>query len=292
MAMKKTGYYDNWVLANGVRTHYSWAGTEGPAIILLHGGGPGSSGEAGWRFMMPALAQAGFRAIAPDQISFGMTDGRPHAWPVLGHQSLVDHVADFIDALCLDEVCVVGNSQGAYVAAKYALDHPERVRRLFLIGSGTIAGAMKVEWPGMETNPGLLAIRNYDYTEEGMRKFLLAIVNDPSTVTDELVRYRTELSRRPGMREAREAFDSYVARMRREPKLWARYSLQDSLPKLAIPTKFIWGKQDKFAPVSMGHKLAELLPNIQFEFIDAGHQAQTDNPEVVNRLVIEFMRAG
>ena len=177
--------------------------------------------------MMPVLAQAGFRAIAPDQLSFGMTDARPHAWPVLGHQSLVNHVADFIDALCLDEVSVVGNSQGAYVAAKYALDHPEKVRRIFLIGSGTIAGAMKVEWPGMETNPGLLAILGHHYTEEGMRKFLLAIVNDPKTVTDDLVRYRTELSRRAGIREARDAFDLDVARMRREPRLWARHSMQE-----------------------------------------------------------------
>ena len=289
--MQNTGYYNNWVLANGVRTHYSWAGTDGPAVILLHGGGPGSSGEAGWRFMMPAMAKAGFRVFAPDQLSFGRTDARPHAWPLLGHQSLVNHVADFIDALCLDEVSVVGNSQGAYVAAKYTLDHPEKVRRVFLIGSGTIAGAMKVEWPGMATNPGLLAIREYDYTEAGMRKFLLAIVNDPSTVTDELVRYRTELSKRPGIREARDAFDSYVVRMRREPRLWARYSMGDSLPKLAIPARFIWGKQDKFAPVSMGHKLAELLPNIQFDYIDAGHQAQTDNPQVVNRMAIEFLSA-
>lgn len=289
--MDNAGYHSNWVLANGVRTHYSWAGTEGPVVILLHGGGPGSSGAAGWRFMLPALAKAGFRALAPDQLSFGKTDTRPHAWPVLGHQSLVDHVADFIEALCLDEVSVVGNSQGAYVAAKYTLDHPEKVRRLFLIGSGTIAGAMKVEWPGMETNPGLLAIRDYDYTEPGMRKFLLAIVNDPTTVTDDLVRNRTELSQRPGIKEAKQAFDTYVARMRREPRLWARHSLQDSLPKLAIPAKFIWGKQDSFAPVSMGHQLAALLPNIQFEFIDAGHQAQTDNPKVVNQMVIDFLSA-
>ncbi len=71
-----SSYHNGWVLANGVRTHYSWAGTEGPAVVLCHGGGPGSSGGAGWRFMLPALAEAGFRVYAPDQISMGWTDAR------------------------------------------------------------------------------------------------------------------------------------------------------------------------------------------------------------------------
>src|SRR5262245_19901804 len=105
---------DGWVLARDVRTHYSWAGTRGPAVILLHGGGPGSSGYVGWRQTIGPLADAGFRVFAPDQLSMGLTDARPHAWPVNGHQSLVDHIADFVEALCLDHVHLAGNSQGAY----------------------------------------------------------------------------------------------------------------------------------------------------------------------------------
>lgn len=286
-----TGYHDGWVLANGIRTHYSWAGTEGPAVILCHGGGPGSSGEAGWRFMLPALAEAGFRAFAPDQISMGWTDARPHAWPVLGHQSLVNHVRDFIDVLCLDEVYIVGNSQGAYVAAKYAIDHPERVKKAFFIGSATIAISMGIERPDGGNNAAFQALQNYDYTEESMRKFLIAIINDPAKVTDELVRHRHEAANRPGIRESMQVFQEYQARMRKEPKLWDRFSLKESLPKLKIPAKFIWGKEDRFAPVEMGYNLAELLPNIPFEFIDgAGHQCQTDQPELVNKLVIEFFK--
>ena len=69
--MLGTGYYNSWVLAGNVRTHYSWAGHEGPAVVLTHGGGPGSSGEAGWRLMLPYLAKEGFRVFAPDQLSMG-----------------------------------------------------------------------------------------------------------------------------------------------------------------------------------------------------------------------------
>ncbi|WP_144548448.1 alpha/beta fold hydrolase [Bacillus sp. X1(2014)] len=285
------GIYDGWVLANGIRTHYAWSGTEGPAVILLHGGGPGSSGYAGWRYMLPFLAEEGFRAIALDQLSMGWTDARPHAWPTKGHQSLVDHVRDFIDALCLDEVYLIGNSQGAYVAAKYAIEHPERVKKLVYIGSATLAHSLGVELPELKKDQIFQKMRPYDYTEEGMRNFLEAISYDKSRVTDELVSYRYEASILPGIKESAAAFIKYQEKMRREPKLWDRFSIEDSLPKLKIPGKFIWGKHDTFAPVEMGYALEKILPNIEFEYIDeCGHQCQTDQPEIVNKLVCDFFK--
>jgi pimeloyl-ACP methyl ester carboxylesterase len=51
------------------------------------------------------------------------------------------------------------------------------------------------------------------------------------------------------------------------------------------------GQQDRFAPVEMGRQLAGLLPNIPFEFIDAGQQVQMDAPDVVNGMVIDFFKA-
>ena len=281
-------YYDGWVLTNGIRTHYTWAGTEGPPIILIHGGGPGSSGEAGWRYMLPALAEAGYRVFAPDQISMGWTDARPHAWPVLGHQSLVDHVAAFIDALCLDQVGVVGNSQGAYVSAKYTIDHPEKVSGVFFIGSGTICNAVGI--PAAPT-PAMRTLIDYDYTEKAMREFLLAIIHNPKNVTEELVKHRHEAATRPGIKESREAFDRYRLAMDKEPKLRMRFSLEYSMPRFPVPAQFIWGKDDKFAPVQMGYELEKLLPNIPFEYIDdCGHQCQNDQPEIVNRMVLNFFK--
>ncbi|MGD9893601.1 MAG: alpha/beta fold hydrolase, partial [Dehalococcoidia bacterium] len=74
MALTEEGIIDipgissQWVrLPNGAIAHYMAAGHKGPAIVLLHGGLPGSSGMAGWRFMMPVLAEAGFRVYAPDR---------------------------------------------------------------------------------------------------------------------------------------------------------------------------------------------------------------------------------
>ena len=56
------GMMSRWVrLASGAKAHYMTSGDKGPAVVLLHGGLPGSSGTAGWRFMMPFLGQNGFR---------------------------------------------------------------------------------------------------------------------------------------------------------------------------------------------------------------------------------------
>lgn len=284
------GFHNSYVLANGVRTHYSWAGTEGPAVILLHGAGPGASGAAGWRLMLPALAKAGYRAYAIDQLSMGFTDARPHAWPVNGHQSLVDHVHDFIEALCLDEVSLVGNSQGAYVAAKYAIDHPEKVDKVVYIGSNTIYQAMQ-EVPERKMR-SFLDVIGYDYTEESLRKFMYRNSTDEVSIPEELIQLRHRAATSPGIKESNEAFAAYLEKMNEQPKLWDRYCIKDSLPKLKIPGIFIWGNQDAVAPVETGYKLEKLLPNIEFKYIDnCGHQAQTDQPEIVNNLVTEFLAA-
>lgn len=278
----------SWVLANGVRTHYSEAGDAGPAVVLCHGGGPGSSGKAGWRFMLPALAEAGFRAYAIDQLSFGLTDARPHAWPVNGHQSLVDHVADFVDALCLDEVMLAGNSQGAYVAVKYALDHPEKARKVFMIGSGTISAAMGLPMPETE---GVRVMNAFDGTPRAMRAFLELVTVDKNTVTDELVAERVAAANRPGVAQAVKAFNEGRARMAKDPNWRQRFDLSSRLPQMTIPAKFIWGQLDTFVPVELGHKLEKLLPNIPFTYVEgAGHQSQTDKPEMVNRMVIDFLK--
>ena len=282
-----TGYRSSWVLANGVRTHYWESGDEGPPVVLIHGGGAGISGEIGYHHMLEGLAPW-FRLYAPDQISYGYTDRRPHAWPVLGQQSLVDHVADFIDALCLDEVILAGNSQGAYVAAKYAIEHPERVRKLFLIASGTIYQAMGGQGQRAEREA-----HEYDGTEEAMRRHLKFTTYDMSRVTDELVKARHDIAGLPGSEEAKRAFDEGNARRRSDPNLQLRFSMRDTLPHLQTPAMFVWGNEDRFAPVEWGHELKGMLPSIPFHFIDrSGHQCQNDRPDLVNELAGDFFRSG
>lgn len=91
-------YRPRFVDVHGVKTCYVEAG-EGEPLVCIHGGGPGASGEHGFRNNIPALARR-FRVIAPDMIGYGYTDKPPiQYW----EQRLVEHVSNFIDALCLLE---------------------------------------------------------------------------------------------------------------------------------------------------------------------------------------------
>ena len=111
------------VMTGRFRTHYTECGGNGPALVLCHGGGPGSSGEAGFAQLMPTLA-AKFQVYALDSVGgFGETD--PNYPASEGVQSRVDQLEAFMDTLCIERAVVGGNSQGAWVAAKYALQHPD-----------------------------------------------------------------------------------------------------------------------------------------------------------------------
>lgn len=276
-----------WVMAGRIRTHYTEAGTNGPPVVLCHGGGPGSSGEAGFSTVISLLADR-FQVYAPDGVGgFGETDP---FWPANeGTQSRVDHLEAFMDTLCLDNVCLAGNSQGAWVAARYALEHPDRVSRLLLVASLTIAGAMGLQMPQTE---GLKALRAYDGTEASMRHVMETLVYDRSVITDELIRIRNQDANRPGAPEARKTFEQGQARLTSDPNLRLKYEMLHTLPRLQIPTIFVWGEQDTFAPASLGRELEKRLPNIPFHFVPrAGHQVQTDQPEELVRLMTQHFAA-
>lgn len=275
------------VMTGRFRTHYTECGGNGPALVLCHGGGPGSSGEAGFGQLMPTLATQ-FQVYAPDSVGgFGETD--PYYPASEGVQSRVDQLEAFMDTLCIERAVVGGNSQGAWVAAKYALQHPDRVDRLLLIASNTISAAMGLESPVTE---GMKAIRAYNGTEESMRTFLKTIVWNKNLITDELVKLRNDCANRPGAEAARKIFQEGQQRLTKDPNLRLKYDMRNTLPKLTIPTICIWGEDDGFAPVELGRQLEKMLPNIKFHYVaKAGHQVQNDQPQVVSKLIMDFLGA-
>ena len=275
------------VMAGRIRTHYSECGDNGPAVVLCHGGGPGSSGEAGFAHAMQALAPK-FQVFAPDSVGgFGETD--PYFPASEGVQSRADQLEAFMDTLCIERAIVGGNSQGAWVAAKYALEHPDRVDKLVLIASNTIAGAMGMEIP---MTAGMKAIRAYNGSEESMRAFLQTLVWNKSLITDELVKVRNDCANRPGAEAARQVFQQGQQRLTKDANLRLKYDMRDTLPKLTIPAIFIWGEDDGFAPVELGRQLEKMLPKIKFHYVaNAGHQVQNDQPAIVSKLITDFLGA-
>lgn len=283
--MTESPLRSRYVMAGRLRTHYSEAGHNGPPVVLLHGGGAGSSGEAGFGRIMPKLG-AQFTVYALDSVGgFGDTDA---AYPATdGIQSRVEQLEVFIDALCLDQVCVGGNSQGAWVAARYAILHPDRVKKLVLVASSTIANAMGIRG---EVTEGMRALQAYDGTRPAMVRLLEALIWDKSQITDELVDRRQEAATRAGAPEARRIFTEGTSRFQNDPSFRLNFEMKHTLPNLNIPAVFIWGEEDKFAPPSLGRQLEKVLPSVPFHFVPrAGHQAQTDQPDAVSKIMLDFL---
>jgi pimeloyl-ACP methyl ester carboxylesterase len=276
-----------WVKANGVKTHYAEAGDNGTPIVALHGGGHGSSGMAGMGLLMAELA-SDCTIYAPDSIGgYGETDAS--APTPRGLLNRVDHTRDFADALCLDKFVIMGNSQGAWVAAQFAALYPDRVSKIVLVSSLTIAQAM-----GLDQKPtaAMKALMDYDGTREAMKHLLSALIYDQSRITDELVDRRQAAATRPGAMEAMDRFLKATAALRKDPVLGLQMDMRQSLPALTkrTPTMFLWGADDPFALPETGRALEPLLPDVKFHWIPkASHQVQTDQPKACAEIIKRFI---
>ncbi|HLG69541.1 MAG TPA: alpha/beta hydrolase [Chloroflexota bacterium] len=275
-------------LANGARAHYVTAGETGPAVIILHGGIEGSSGQAGFRFLVPFLAEHGFRVYAPDRPGFGLSDTRPEYWPTRGFISWAQFVKDFADALCLDKFFLSGNSNGAQTAVYFAINNPERVIRMPLIGTAGFTAAMGIDPSRMHPT---IRLPGYEFTEESMREMLSTVVYKKQALSDDLVKMRSQhaLLQKESLKAARQFMREHAD----DPDYQQQINLKGRLDKLTIPMIYLFGNQDTFAGVENAYLQEEVLPNIQFFYVEgAGHQVQTDQPEIVHQVFLEFLRDG
>jgi pimeloyl-ACP methyl ester carboxylesterase len=278
------GVISSYVNVNGIRTHYVEAGT-GEPLVCVHGAGPGANGWSGWRQTLPELAKH-FHVIALDTLGFGYTES-PETIPYTD-QASVDHLKGFVDALCLDTLYLCGNSRGAYMAAKLTVDYPERVKKLLMVSSGSIALAMGIKRSESQEG-GRNKLNAYDGTPASMRTFMEAIVHDHSKITDELIAERVAMAARPGHMFAQKAQKKFRDVLEGDPNQMQRFDLTHRLPKLTIPIHMVWGAKDTFAPAEFADKLRAMLPNVSFEMLaNSGHQAQNDESDRFNEIAYGF----
>lgn len=283
------GMASRWVrLASGAKAHYMTAGDHGPAVVLLHGGLPGSSGTAGWRFMMPYLAERGFRVYAPDMPGFGLADTN---FPPKSLADHVDFVHEFTTALCLDRFHLAGNSMGCVNTINYVVAHPERVISYALIAGG-IGDALPDDAPRV---PGANVTR-FSGTPESMREMMEAIIYRSEAISDDLLQMRFSAAERhaPMMGDFMKSIVSYKGDGPwADPNVGIRLSTRGRIEKLTIPAIYLYGRQDVLSPVENGYLQEDVLPNVQFFYPDeCGHQGQTDQPEMFNTVFAEFFGTG
>lgn len=265
---------------DGTKVHYHQLGT-GPALMLLHGSGPGASGWSNYSRNVESLAKH-FRLIVPDYPGFGRSDMKPPDTPVPGWWATV--MVSLLETLGIDRAHIVGNSMGGMIALKMALEYPKRVERMVLMGPG---GGQPVfsPWP----TPAIMnLVTFYDGsgpTPERVRAFISACVHDQSVVTDALVVERLEAAMDP----------RFVAQppMRIDAagppeELW-----RDSrLARLPHDVLIAWGREDRVMPLDAALTLLRQIPRARLcVFPQCGHWVQWEHPTEWNRAVLSFLGA-
>jgi pimeloyl-ACP methyl ester carboxylesterase len=258
--------------AGGVSIAYEEAGS-GEPVVLLHGSGPGVSAQANWSRTLEGLAGKGYRAIAPDIVGFGESD-RPEGF-VYNARNWAGCIADFLAALDVGPVHLVGNSMGGRIALTLASMAPESLKSLTLMG---------VMSPAVPRSAVLSQVRAFWPSYEAMRDMLKeSFVANPEVVTEELVRARYEASARPGEAE-------HYREMFATPEANAIPLSEDDIRAIQTRTLILHGREDRVVPVENGYSLARLVPNAVAVIIsDCGHWVQMEHPELFEDQLGSFL---
>jgi pimeloyl-ACP methyl ester carboxylesterase len=278
-----------WVDVGELRLHCVEAGT-GPLVVLLHGF---PEFWYAWRHQLPALADAGYRVVAPDLPGYNTSDKPPR---VRDYQPrvLAQNLADLILALGANSAAVAGHDWGGALAWLLAMHHPERVQRLIVLNAPhpirflkglTSPRQLLRSWyilafqlPWLPER--LIAARDF----QALRRALRQQPTRPGAFTAQDIDRYVAAAAQPGALRA--AINYYRAAVR--ANLLAQ---MHNLRRVDIPTLIIWGDQDRY----LGRELAEpdraWVPEVRVERIpQASHWVQADSSERVNQLMVDFLR--
>ena len=266
------GYLD----AAGVRTRYLHAGySSKPPLLLLHGSG--GHAEAYVR-NLEAHAEH-FSTWAIDMLGHGYTDKPGHPLEIPHY---VEHLLAVLDAIGAQTIGLSGESLGGWVAARAAIDHPERVERLVL----NTAGGSQADPEVMRRIVTLSMAAVEDPTWETVASRIKWLMADKSKGYDDIVASRQRIYRQPG----------FVAAMKdimalQDPQIRARNLLgPDDYGAIKAPTLVVWTSDDPTADVDEGRRIASMIPGARFEVMaGCGHWPQYEDAKTFDRLHIDFL---
>jgi 4,5:9,10-diseco-3-hydroxy-5,9,17-trioxoandrosta-1(10),2-diene-4-oate hydrolase len=284
--MTTTALHEQTVNVAGKPMFVAEAG-DGLPVVMLHGGGPGASGVSNYSRNIDSLAEH-FRVIVPDLPGYGRSAKGVDQSDPFGY--LADIIRGLLDELRVGTARLVGNSYGGAAALRLALDAPQRVGKLVLMGPGGIGTTRGVPTAGLKS---LLAYYggngpSRDKLETFIRNYL---VYEGACVPDSLIDSRYAASVDP------EVVADPPLRRPSGPTalrtLWRMDLTRDKrLKHLQTPTLVLWGRDDKVNRPSGGPMLANLMPNAELVMTSrTGHWMQWERAELFNRMAVDFLSA-
>jgi len=264
-----------YVRVDGARVRYIDAGRGAP-VVFLHGLG---ASMYAWRKNLETVAAAGFRVMAFDNRGFGLSDKPPVPYDNAAYARLA---VALMDSLGLSDAVLVGHSMGGAIAAEVAIEYPQRVRGLVLVGSAGLGAREPLlfrvaRWPLL--GPAVLAFRGRGLTA----RLLKSTYFDPGKVTEaDVDQYHAPV-----------ALPDYGRGLRGALRQFRFDGLEGRLDRIAAPTLVLWGEEDRWAPLGLGRALAGGITRSAFVSVPhAGHSVQEEAPDEVNHLVIRFLKDG
>lgn len=276
------GFRSHWLTTRpGERIHYLDEGDrKGVPVILLHGSAIGITAAANFYLTIPALVQAGYRAIAPDLYGYGWTEAPAGVQAIRTDQ--VDEICRLIDALGIESAYLIGNSLGGMVTTSMSLWHPEKVRGNIVIGTG---GARWKHGTRFESNPTSRSIAG-SYSRDMVRRSMEHLVSDPAIVPSKLLEYRVKMAERSG------AWERHIEATRQRDQAKKSHPFDEShAAKSPVPTLFIFGKDDRVNPPEDALAGAEAFQHADLVvFGHCGHWTMIERADDFNALMLRFLQ--
>jgi 3-oxoadipate enol-lactonase len=260
-------------LSTGLQINYLEEHSSGEnSVILLHGLGATCDS---WQLQVPALAEAGFRVVAPDMRGFG---GSSYPHERLSIRTYARDLVALMEELELPSAALVGISMGGTIALQTALDYPSKVTRLVLANT---FGRLRPNQRG-------------DWIYFAWRYLLVHTIGLPAQAR--IVSER--LFPNPEQAEFRELFMQQVLQSdptgyRAAIRALAGFNVMDRLKEIAFPTLVITGQDDTTVDPELQRSLATKISGAQQMVIsNAGHAVSIDQPAEFNRILLDFLNAG
>ncbi len=231
-----------------------------------------------WRHVLTALADSGFRALAPDLPGFGDSPADPPGtW-----ERHIRAVERFRRELGLDRVALIVHDWGGLIGLRWACEHPEAIAALTISGSGFFPDG---KWHGMARalrtageGERMVATMNRD----GFTQMLAAVSTgiDGTAAAQYWKTFETEDGRQGVLDLYRSGDFSKLERY------------DGRLAEIGAPVLILWGEHDLFAPLGGAYRFKQEIPGAELVVLKgAGHFVYADEPDRCATEVVEFLRA-
>lgn len=246
------------VIINGIKTNYEvfGGGKEVKPLLILHGWG---SNIERWAEVSDPLAKAGIKVIVPDLPGFGKSQELPQSWNM---NNYIRWLEEFVKEINLGEFCLAGHSFGGALAVKFAIKHPQEVKKLFLISAASVR--KKTTKKSAIKNVSKIVkifsfLPGYKFFRKAVYKFIIK-KSDYTHVQDSMK-------------------DTYLNVIDEDLSQFTGF--------IRTPAIIIWGDKDQSTPIEDAYFMNKKIKNSKLIIIPgAGHDLNRKQPEILAEKIL------